>query len=906
MKHMVTFARLAIGKIALIVAVAISPVAVLAQANVQAQHVHESDPVFGDSLDGFNPDAIMQIASSKGLQPAEAAMFLARAKRSYINRKYNLARTPRNNDLASMRYSNPNVAMVPCTNMDFETGDFTGWTGFIGDNTVSSNGPLQNIQNGFFSNGTNALVTDNLARHTIMANPGAGTDACGGFSCVYPGGNYSVRLGNSYANYQGEAIEQTFTVGAGNTSFTYNYAVVLNDGGHSSGEQPYFRIEMYDQSGNLIPCAQYYVEASGTIPGFVNCGVGTSYKPWTTVNADLTNYLTQSVTIRFTAAGCIYAGHYGYAYVDCSCLPYQITTDDSLCVGNSITLSAPIGAQSYQWSTGDTTVSINVSNPGSYSVIMTSVTGCQTTLTLNVGQYPPPTAAFTPNAPPCSPNFTFQNNSSISNGTLSYYWDFGDPATLGDTSNATNPTYNYPSAGTYTVTLVVISNNGCSDTATAIVNPGASAANFSFTTVCAGETTQFTDLSNQATGWDWDFGDPASGPADSSNLQNPSHTFSGPGTYTVTLTAQTNPCVSIASFAVTVNAQPSANFSSTPVCVGSATTFTDLSLPNGGTITSWTWDFGDGSPTSNLQNPTHMYPSDTTYNITLIVQNAAGCVDTIVLQSTPAPTPVVAFLGDTLAGCPVHCVDFTDQTTISAGTITAWAWDFGDGSIVSLQQNPSHCYTQSGTYTVTLTAASSNGCATTLIMPDYVEVYPVPVASFSANPQYTTILDTHIDFTDLSSGVPVSWTWDLGDPSTTNDTSSMQNTFYDYSSEYGGIYPVWLQVTNQYGCVDDTMLEVIVEPEFTFFIPNAFTPNGDGKNDLFFGTGIGIQDYELWVFDRWGNLIYHTTNINEGWNGTVQGASGDPCQVDVYVWKVALTDVFHKKHKYIGHVSLIR
>ena len=115
-----------------------------------------------------------------------------------------------------------------------------------------------------------------------------------------------------------------------------------------------------------------------------------------------------------------------------------------------------------------------------------------------------------------------------------------------------------------------------------------------------------------------------------------------------------------------------------------------------------------------------------------------------------------------------------------------------------------------------------------------------------------------------------------------------------------------LTVTNSYGCVDDTTITVIVQPEFTFFIPNAFTPNGDGLNDIFFGQGIGIAKYEMWVFDRWGNLIFTCTDINQGWDGTVQGKGGDLCQIDTYVWKVAITDVFDKKHKFIGHVSLIR
>jgi gliding motility-associated-like protein len=187
-----------------------------------------------------------------------------------------------------------------------------------------------------------------------------------------------------------------------------------------------------------------------------------------------------------------------------------------------------------------------------------------------------------------------------------------------------------------------------------------------------------------------------------------------------------------------------------------------------------------------------------------------------------------------------------------------------------------------------------------------IEVYPVPHASFTATPMVTTVSQTHVDFLDLSSGSPVSWFWDMGDGATLGDTAITQNTSYDYTQEYGSFYPVYLEVINAYGCVDDTTIIVEVQPEFTFYIPNAFTPNNDGINDVFFGTGIGIAKYEMWIFDRWGNLIFTCTDINTTWDGTVQDAGDELCQIDTYVWKVAITDVFDKRHKYIGHVSLIR
>jgi gliding motility-associated-like protein len=975
-----------------------------AQVNKPATHSsedhdhHHENSVYGDSLDGFNPDAIMAVADSKNLTPLEAAMFLGRAQREYVNLKYNLAP----NSPAAAMYSRlaplPNnvQSQPPCTNMDFEMGGFFGWTGSIGDNNLSSAGPLQNIVPGIFSTVMDALVTDCNARHTIMSSA-SGNDPCAPMPTVAPGGNFSVRLGNSCASYQGEILEQTFTVGPGNTSFTYQYAVVLNDGGHLAGEQPYFSIEMFDQNGNSIPCSPYYVEASGSIPGFVQCQPTIFYKPWTTVNIDLQSYVGQNVTIRFTAAGCIYGGHYGYAYIDASCLQYIITQTDSLCPGSSIQLTAPVGAQSYLWLPGNqTSQTITVNTPGTYTVTMTSVTNCTTQLTAVVTQYPQPTAAFTPAFPPCSNVYTFNNNSTISTGSMTYHWDFGEPANAADTSNLTSPVWTYNTPGSYTVTLIVTSGNGCSDTITQVVNPGnAGLANFSSTEVCLNNPTSFTDMSAPSTFWSWHFGEPSSGPADSSNLQNPTHTYSTPGTYTVTLIAGTSPCPSIMQQTVIVNALPtaqftynqlcgsdvvyftntstiisgdtisgvswnfgdpasgpnnistaqapqhvfsaagtytviltvtsvnncqstvsqqivvgpllSAAFNAPSVCTNTPMSFTDMSSTLSGNIVSWTWDFGDGSPIVTGQaNPTHTYTTTGSFQVTLVVTTSTGCIDTLVSPVSTTAPPVPLFAADTLNGCSPLCVNFTDQSTVGVGAINAWLWDFGDGSTPSINQNPQHCYTTPGTYDVTITVSSGPGCSSTLTYPAYITAYPSPVAIGTATPPVTTVVNTDVDFADISTGNPVTWSWDFGDPSSLNDTSSAPTAEWTYPQDAGSSYTVTLTVSNQYGCTDDTTLIVTVAPEFTFFIPNAFTPNGDGKNETFFGQGIGIAKYEMWIFDRWGNLIFTATDINDGWDGKVQGGSGKLCQQDVYVWRVNIVDVYNKKHQLVGHVTIAR
>lgn len=312
----------------------------------ESAHHHEHE---NDSLAGFNADSVMAIAFAANLEPREAAMFLSHSKQVFKARKYDLGgyNERGNGNIGTV------LPQVACTNMGFETGDFTGWQGAIGDNNVSSYGPLSSISTGIYSNGVDAPVSDQLARHTIMT-AAAGNDPCGGFPIVPANyGTYVARLGNNYANYQGEILEQTFTVDGNTTQFTYRYAVVLNDGGHAGGEQPYFKIEVLDSVGQPVsPCAQYYVEAGGSVPGFVTCpsDPSTSYKPWSTVTVDLSAYINHNVTVRFTCAGCIFGGHYGYAYIDCACGSIADAVTATFCPGSpGAFLIAPNGFASYQW-----------------------------------------------------------------------------------------------------------------------------------------------------------------------------------------------------------------------------------------------------------------------------------------------------------------------------------------------------------------------------------------------------------------------------------------------------------------------------------------------------------------------------------------------------------------------------
>lgn len=267
------------------------------------------------------------------------------------------------------------------------------------------------------------------------------------------------------------------------------------------------------------------------------------------------------------------------------------------------------------------------------------------------------------------------------------------------------------------------------------------------------------------------------------------------------------------------------------------------------------------------------------------------------------PNPVVQFAVDTPQACPPHCVDFFDSTTVKGSNIVKWAWTFGIDS--SKVKNPvGICFEKPGKYDVALTGTSDKGCSTTLNKNLYIETYPKPHADFYAVPFAVSLYDPTIQFKDLSSTDVITWTWNLGDGQIISPKT--QNPWHNYEVGVSAKYLVKLFVMNDHGCVDSTYRTVEVLPEFTFYIPNAFTPTrADGVNDTFFGKGVGILEYHIWIFDRWGNMVFNTADINTGWDGRANEGQ-DIAQQDVYVWKVKLKDVFGKYHDYIGTVTLMR
>jgi len=586
------------------------------------------------------------------------------------------------------------------------------------------------------------------------------------------------------------------------------------------------------------------------------------------------------------------------------------TANSPLCVGATINLGASaVGATTYSW-TGPNSFTSSVQNPtitnastltaGVYSVYATigSCDGAATTITVNVTD--PAVVYAGPNDTICASALILPLSGTVTPGYNTTWTSLGT-GTIANTSSLIT-TYTMSSNDTISgsVTFVLTSSGGgcanTSDTVTFIVLKGPNVFAGADINVCKNAAIplngNITGVTN--TGFWTTTGSGTFNPNNTTlnGFYQPSSSDTASTGIQLILESTNNKGCVPARDTINVNFinAPSSAFTFTNACANQPVSFTDISTPVG-TVTSYTWNFGDGSGTSNNQNPTYTYTVGNTYTVTLITSNSAGCTDTVQQPVTVFIAPVANFTFSNV--CVGTLGTFNDASTVSTGSITNWSWTFGDGGSSTLQ-NPSHTYTTSGSFTVNLTVVSSNGCTGTITQT--VTVNPKPVADFSmsGNPVYSTDVVT---FTDLSTptGSIVGWNWNLGD----GTTSTNQNVQYYYDNN--GVFTVQLAITDASGCMDTVSKEIIVVllPQ----VPTAFTPNGDGHNDFLFVKGGPFQTLYFRVYNNWGQLLFETTDQKVGWDGTYKG---EKVQLGVYVW-VLDVDMFDGTHiRKTGDITILK
>ena len=245
-----------------------------------------------------------------------------------------------------------------------------------------------------------------------------------------------------------------------------------------------------------------------------------------------------------------------------------------------------------------------------------------------------------------------------------------------------------------------------------------------------------------------------------------------------------------------------------------------------------------------------------------------------------------------------------NRSSIDPEAPLSYLWSLENGSWTSTEEAPAvTLFNQTGQVLFpqfSLQVASAQ-CTASLSRSDLVAVLPQPVAAFRATPDSVSVFDGRVEFINQSSADAISFYWELDHDEA---TATGRQVFYQYPD--AGRYEVMLEATNQWGCLDTALQRVVVWGESTLYLPNAFTPDGDGLNDVFRVEGEELESgsFSLTVFNRWGELIFSTTNPAEGWNGYYQGQLSP---VGVYPFRLTYLDVNSGLEKTLtGAVTLVR
>lgn len=554
--------------------------------------------------------------------------------------------------------------------------------------------------------------------------------------------------------------------------------------------------------------------------------------------------------------------------------PYTVT---------SITSAACAAGAQYD-NTFTFTISPSIGGAGTYSA---NLVGPVTDLCGNVCIFPASlpftvgsftyTTASTPAS--CTANNGTASVAVTGTGPFTYTWN----PNVSTTNSASNL-----AAGIYTITITDQS-NGCTSTDTIQVNSNTnlSVSTSGDDTICPGSSvTMSVNVvgGNNPITYTWSNGLP--------NQPNVSVTPAMTTTYTLNIVDGAGCTAGPLLFTITVASPVGVTISGTsPICVGGGTTLTANVTGGYGTFT-YQWMPG------NLNGSSVNVTPATTTTYTLTVNDACGQSSTQTFNVVVQQVPTADFTADTTFGCTPLTVNFSLDTS-GFGNATL-LWDFGENGATSTAALPSYTYTTPGCHDVSLTVSVPPGCSVTQTYTCMITTLAQPDAQFTAAPTTVSILDPVVVFTNQSTGAS-NWIWNFGDSTTSVDWSPT------HTYESVGTYPVYLAVSNSSGCTDTAWLDIIVNDYYTFYVPNAFTPNGNGNNDEFgpVFTNILSEGYKFYIFDRWGNIVFETDDPNTMWNGKWQN-KGDLVQEDVYVYKIMFTDNMYREHYHMGSVTVIK
>ena len=414
---------------------------------------------------------------------------------------------------------------------------------------------------------------------------------------------------------------------------------------------------------------------------------------------------------------------------------------------------------------------------------------------------------------------------------------------------------------------------------------------------CLPFTVKFLDSSINAKTFAWDFGD---GSTDTAKF--PTHTFTSAGTFRVRLVINNPKACKVLDTAYlniyvdTTYEHPSFTSAVQDSCGPYVASFTNTSVysptPGSSTFTKFIWLFGDGNSYNGTTPPTHTYAGPGVYTVSLVMIDTTACnsPDTVKSIVRLNSSFVKAGFNGPDSVCQGAAASFTD----SSSNGTTYHWDFGDGG-TSGTSPTTHIFDTTGIYTITYIVGNPTSCNGADTIVKQIKVLGLPVADFTFSPlvPQTNVPTT---FTNLSVNAD-RYLWDFGDGATTADVNPSH--FYKRT----GDYKVCLTAKNSSNCPSTACKTVSADVHPLADIPTAFSPNGDGKNDILFVRGAAVQTMDVKIFNRWGEKVFETTDMNKGWDGTF---NGQPQPVDAYAFILNVTFIDGTTLEKKGNITLLR
>ncbi len=535
--------------------------------------------------------------------------------------------------------------------------------------------------------------------------------------------------------------------------------------------------------------------------------------------------------------------------------------------------------------TSASTIAVTYTNPGTYTVSLVVIdpSSCNekdSSITF-ITVHPEVDVTATATYVPCSDTVLY-NGPAITTGTLTgYQWTFSPGGSL-STSTLTSPVNTYSNAGTYTAQVLGFTNMGCRDSAVVTVQVHTLVPTVTTDTICQGANGSIT--AGGGTSYNWSPSTGLSNPNIASPIANPTVTT----IYSVAVTNTITGCSRTLTTQVEVNPKPLADFTFSTNPCGGGVAFTDNSATG---ITQWNWDFGN-SQTSTQQNPYQFYNPGGTFSVNLISGNVFNCYDTVVKIVNIGTPPPVSINSD-------QTICLGEAVTLSASGGFAYQWTPSVSLINPTAANPIATPTISTQYSVVITTTNSIGDTCKFMLVTNVNVTQASAFPISASANPTVILLGESTVLTVSATVGAVATW-----YPYGSTTPITGYTVSATPEHTQTYTVVIQ---RGPCTDTAIVLVeVIEPDCfdtDIFIPNTFTPNGDGANDVMYARGHKLAEVYFAIYNRWGEMVFETHDIKTGWDGTYKGK---PADVGVFGYYVKVKCYNGKEAFKKGNITLIR